>query len=117
MIDITAYLNPTLAIILWTIGLCIKHCKFLKKVANNYIPAILVVFGIAINLLMSGVTVDAVVSGVVTAMACVGTHKSGTEVFGKKGIDVSRLFLAIFSKSSIDESEICLDDESDDEPV
>ena len=90
MIDISSYINPSLAIILWAVGAIIKHSKFLAKIANNNIPVILSVLGIAINLIMSGVSLNSALAGFVTAMVCVGVHKSGRETFN--GLDLSSIF-------------------------
>ena len=108
MIDITSYINPTLAIILWAIGILIKHTNAFKKIPNNYIPAILSVIGIILNLAMNGASLDSTLAGFVTAMVCVGVHKSGTNTFGVNGLDIG----SIFNSTNTD---IELPDQSDDD--
>lgn len=105
MIDISSYINPSLAIILWAVGAIIKHSKLLKKVANNNIPVILSVLGIIINVIMNGRNLESVLAGFVTAMVCVGVHKSGRETFN--GLDLS----SIFKTDTENETSEELDDE------
>lgn len=106
MVDIQKFVNPTLVVILWAVGIVIKHTKVFEKVKNNFIPVILSVVGIIINLFMSGVSFQSAIVGFVTAMVCVGVHKSGNETI--RGIDLSSIFT---SESS---SEL-VEDETDDE--
>lgn len=107
MVDIQSFVNPTLAVILWAIGIAIKHTKVFEKIKNNFIPVILSVLGIIINLLMSGVSVQSAIAGFVTAMVCVGIHKSGNETI--KGIDLSSIFTSDSSSDTVDEE---IDDEN-----
>ena len=104
MVDLSSYINPTLAIILWALGISVKHSKLFNRISNNHIPLILAVVGIVINSLMNGVNLDSVLAGFVTAMMCVGVHKSGQETFGVNGLDLASMF-----------SGIELPDQSDDE--
>ena len=106
MIDISSYINPTLAVLLWAIGILVKHLKIFKKVSNNYIPLILAIVGIVLNLIMNGVNFNSALAGFVTAMVCVGVHKSGQETFGVNGLDLSSVF-----------SGVKLEDQSDDEEL
>ena len=107
MVDIQSFVNPTLAVILWAIGIAIKHTKVFEKIKNNFIPVILSVLGIIINLFMSGVSVQSAIAGFVTAMVCVGIHKSGNETI--KGIDLSSIFTSDSSSDTVDEE---IDDEN-----
>lgn len=107
MVDIQNFVNPTLAVILWAIGIAIKHTKVFEKIKNNFIPVILLVVGIIINLFMSGVSFQSVIVGFVTAMVCVGVHKSGNETI--RGIDLSSIFT---SESSLESTEDEIDDEN-----
>ena len=107
MVDIQSFINPTLAVILWAIGIAIKHTKVFEKIKNNFIPVILSVLGIVINLFMSGVSVQSAIIGFVTAMVCVGIHKSGNETI--KGIDLSSIFTSDSSSDTVDEE---IDDEN-----
>lgn len=107
MVDIQNFVNPTLAVILWAIGIAIKHTKVFEKIKNNFIPVILLVVGIIINLFMSGVSFQSVIAGFVTAMVCVGVHKSGNETI--RGIDLSSIFT---NESSLESTEDEIDDEN-----
>ena len=115
MVDIQSFVNPTLAVILWAIGIAIKHTKVFEKIKNNFIPAILSVLGIIINLFMSGVSLQSVIVGFVTSMVCVGIHKSGKETL--KGIDLSSIFTSESSSEEpvIEDTEVYVEDEIDDE--
>lgn len=106
MIDVSSYINPTLAIILWAIGILIKHSKLFKKISNNYIPLILAIIGIIINLFMNGANLDSVLAGFVTSMMCVGVHKSGQETFGANGLDLTSIFSGIELPDQSDDGEI-----------
>ena len=56
---------------------------------------------------MSGVSFQSVIVGFVTAMVCVGVHKSGNETI--RGIDLSSIFT---SESSLESTEDEIDDEN-----
>ena len=115
MVDIQSFVNPTLAVILWAIGIAIKHTKVFEKIKNNFIPVILSVLGIIINLFMSGVSLQSVIVGFVTSMVCVGIHKSGNETL--KGIDLSSIFTNESSSEEpvIEDTEVSVEDEIDEE--
>ena len=114
MIDISSYINPTLAIILWGIGILIKHSKIFNKISNNNIPLILAILGIIINLIMNGNSLDSILAGFVTSMVCVGVHKSGQETFGVNGLNLSSMFADESDiGDEIQDEEIELEDQSD----
>ena len=115
MVDIQSFVNPTLAVILWAIGIAIKHTKVFEKIKNNFIPVILSVLGIIINLFVSGVSLQSVIVGFVTSMVCVGIHKSGNETL--KGIDLSSIFTSESSSEEpvIEDTEVPVEDEIDEE--
>ena len=85
MLDIFNYVNITVALVLWTVGYFIKHTKVMNKIKNNYIPVILIVLGIILSFALSGISVESFTSGLATALVCVGTHKSGRELFSMNG--------------------------------
>lgn len=58
------------------IGYIIKHASFLKKINNNDIPVILAVFGGALNLVVSGLSVESAVYGAVMGLASTGMHQA-----------------------------------------
>ena len=114
MVDIQSFVNPTLAVILWAIGVAIKHTKVFEKIKNNFIPVILTLLGIVLNLFVSGVNLQSVVVGFVTAMVCVGVHKSGNETL--RGIDLSSIFTSeTSSEEAVGNTEVPVEDEIDEE--
>lgn len=58
------------------VGYIIKHASFLTWINNNDIPVILAVFGGAINLIVSGVSVESAVYGAVMGLASTGFHQA-----------------------------------------
>lgn len=58
------------------VGYIIKHASFLKKINNNDIPVILAVFGGALNLVVSGLSVESAVYGAVMGLASTGMHQA-----------------------------------------
>lgn len=66
------------------IGYIIKTA--LNFIPNKYIPTILAVFGAAINAVVSGVTIDAVVYGALMGLASTGFYEMFRNfVEGRKG--------------------------------
>lgn len=51
------------------VGYIIKHATFLSKISNNDIPVILAVIGAALNLVVSGLSVESVVYGAVMGIS------------------------------------------------
>lgn len=58
------------------VGYIIKHASFLKWVHNDDIPVILAVFGALLNLVVSGVSIEAAVYGGVMGLASTGMHQA-----------------------------------------
>lgn len=71
------------------VGYIIKHATFLSKISNNDIPVILAVIGAALNLVVSGLSVESVVYGAVMGLASTGLHQ-GFKAFveGKNSTEV-----------------------------
>lgn len=71
------------------VGYIIKHATFLTWISNNDIPVILAVIGVALNLIVSGVSVESAVYGAVMGLASTGLHQ-GFKAFveGKKSTEV-----------------------------
>lgn len=71
------------------VGYIIKHSTFLSKISNNDIPVILAVIGAALNLVVSGLSVESVVYGAVMGLASTGLHQ-GFKAFveGKNSTEV-----------------------------
>ena len=57
------------------VGYVIKHASFLKWVPNSDIPVILGVVGAALNAVVTGVSVEAIVYGAVMGLASTGLHQ------------------------------------------
>ena len=57
------------------VGYIIKHATFLTWIPNNDIPVILAVVGAALNLLVSGLSIESAVYGAVMGLASTGLHQ------------------------------------------
>ena len=82
----SGYINPKIAVLLWVVGMCIKHIQteYMKRINNRFIPAILMMIGVLESVIMAGdVTFDSVLTGVITAIFAVGVHASGKNVFSE----------------------------------
>ena len=71
------------------VGYIIKHATFLTWISKNDIPVILAVIGVALNLIVSGVSVESAVYGAVMGLASTGLHQ-GFKAFieGKNSTEV-----------------------------
>lgn len=58
------------------VGYIIKHATFLTWISNNDIPVILAVFGVVLNLAVSGLTIESAVYGSVMGLASTGLHQA-----------------------------------------
>ena len=58
------------------VGYIIKHATFLKWIDNKNIPVILAIFGGALNLLVSGLSVESVVYGAIMGLCSTGMHQA-----------------------------------------
>lgn len=67
------------------VGYIIKHATFFKWINNDDIPVILAVIGAALNLAVSGLSIEAAVYGAVMGLSSTGLHQ-GFKAFveGKK---------------------------------
>lgn len=57
------------------IGYIIKHATFLKWIPNDDIPVILAGFGIVLNIIASGLSLETIVFGAVMGLASTGLHQ------------------------------------------
>lgn len=64
------------------VGYIIK--KWIEDVDNKYIPTILTVFGALLNLLVSGVSVEAVIFGALMGLTSTGLHQTFKQYIEKK---------------------------------
>ena len=58
------------------LGYIIKHATFLKKIPNDDIPGILALFGLLLNLAVSGVSIESAVFGAFMGLASTGMHQA-----------------------------------------
>ena len=58
------------------LGYLIKHATFLKKIPNDDIPVILAIFGLVLNLFVSGFSIESAIYGAVMGLASTGMHQS-----------------------------------------
>lgn len=97
-------------ILLLLIGAALKHLGVFEKVVNNYIPAILIVIGVIIELVthskgLPDTLVENLITGLASAMAAVGLHSSGKNIFA------NGVFEKLFYKQNFGED---LDEEVED---
>ena len=97
-------------ILLLLIGAALKHLGVFEKVVNNYIPAILIVIGVVIELAthskgLPDTLVENLITGLASAMAAVGLHSSGKNIFA------NGVFEKLFFKQNFGED---LDEEPED---
>ncbi len=73
------------------VGYIIKHATFLNRIPNNDIPAILAIFGAALNAVVSGLSVESVVYGAFMGLASTGLHQAFKAfVEGKKTEEIDK---------------------------
>ena len=58
------------------VGYIIKHATFLNLIHNNDIPAILAVFGAALNAVVSDLSVESIVYGAFMGLSSTGLHQA-----------------------------------------
>ena len=77
--DISALTNHFVFIVLvacLVLGYLIKHATFLKKIPNDDIPVILAIFGLVLNLFVSGFSIESAIYRAVMGLASTGMHQS-----------------------------------------
>ena len=77
--DVSALTNHFVFIVLvacLVLGYLIKHATFLKKIPNDDIPVILAIFGLVLNLFVSGFSIESAIYGAVMGLASTGMHQS-----------------------------------------
>lgn len=73
---LTQYFVIVVMVACLVLGYIIKHATFLKWIPNDDIPPILAVFGAALNLFVSGLSIESVVYGALMGLASTGLHQS-----------------------------------------
>lgn len=71
------------------LGYCIKHIKWLNKLSNEYIPAILALFGIIVICFMYSFKVDTItiISGALSGLLSTGLHQFFKKIIERKDND------------------------------
>lgn len=78
MMDFTAltqYFVLIVVVACLILGYIVKHATFLKWIPNDDIPVILAVFGLALNLFVSGFSIESAVYGALMGLASTGLHQ------------------------------------------
>ena len=73
---LTQYFVLVVVVACLVLGYVIKHASFMKWIPNNDIPVILAVFGLALNLVVSGLSVESAVYGALMGLASTGLHQA-----------------------------------------
>lgn len=73
---LTEYFVMVVLVACLVVGYIIKHATFLKWINNNDIPVILAVIGAALNMFVSGLSVESAVYGAVMGLASTGLHQA-----------------------------------------
>lgn len=100
-------------ILLLLIGAALKHFGAFKKVNNNYIPAILIVIGVIVELITNAkglpdTLMQNLITGLASALAAVGLHSSGKNIFA------NGIFEKLFYKQNFGDLSEENDEESED---
>ena len=83
--NLNTYFVTVVVVACLIIGYCLKHASIFKKINNDDIPVILAVFGLLINLLVSGLSVESAVYGALMGLASTGMHQAFSKfIEGKK---------------------------------
>lgn len=82
---IEQYYMPIVLIACLIVGYCIKHIPWLDKLSNDYIPAILAVFGAVLGgLANTSISLENIVYGALTGLASTGLHQAFKRLINKE---------------------------------
>lgn len=88
MMDITA-LSQYLVLVVVGICLCVGYAikKSLTMIPNKYIPLIMLVLGMAINIAINihSITAEVILAGMLSGLASTGLYEAFKNFLGKKG--------------------------------
>ena len=73
--ELTKYFVLVVMVACLVVGYIIKHATFLKWISNDDIPVILAFVGLAMNLCVSGFSIESAVYGAVRGLASTGLHQ------------------------------------------
>ena len=79
---IEQYFVLTVVLACLVVGYVIK--KWIKDVDNKYIPTILVILGLVLNLFVSGFSIESAVFGAVMGLASTGFHQAFKQYIEKQ---------------------------------
>ena len=79
---------PVVLLACLIVGYCVKHIKWLQRIANEYIPAILAVLGAVLAVVSAllnktPVSLETVVYGAFTGLASTGLHQAFKQIIQK----------------------------------
>lgn len=72
---LTQYFVLLVVVASLVVGYIIKHATFFKFIPNDDIPVILAVFGLVLNLFVSGFSIESAVYGALMGLASTGMHQ------------------------------------------
>jgi hypothetical protein len=76
------YLNVLIVGICLCVGFVIK--KWVKDVDNKYIPTIVALLGLILSVATNGLSLEFVLSGMLSGLASTGLHQAFTQFIGTK---------------------------------
>ena len=79
---LTQYLNVLIVGICLCVGFVIK--KWVKDVDNKYIPTIVALLGLILSVVTNGLSLEFILSGMLSGLASTGLHQAFTQFIGKK---------------------------------
>lgn len=79
---LTQYLNILIVGICLCVGFVIK--KWVKDVDNKYIPTIVALLGLILSVVTNGLSLEFILSGMLSGLASTGLHQAFTQFIGKK---------------------------------
>lgn len=78
--DFTAILTEHFVVVValacLMVGYIIKHASFLTWIPNNDIPLIVAIFGLILNLVVSGFSIESAIYGAFMGLSSTGLHQA-----------------------------------------
>lgn len=78
----TQYLNVLIVGICLCVGFVIK--KWIKDIDNKYIPTIVAFLGLVLSVATNGLSLEFILSGMLSGLASTGLHQAFTQFIGTK---------------------------------
>lgn len=73
---LTEHFVVVVALACLIVGYITKHASFLKWIPNNDIPLIVAIFGLILNLVVSGMSIESAVYGAFMGLSSTGLHQA-----------------------------------------